>query len=286
MKDIQRVTVIGAGAMGKQIALNAATQGFPTTAMCMIPGEMESVNAWVKDYLQGRVQKGRMREEEADAARKRFLLSESYEESLNKTDLVIEAVPEVEDIKRQVLTRVGQCAPGDAIITTNSSYMVSSAFKDCIKDPSRLANLHYFNPALVMKLVEVAQGEHTSEETVNSLLAFCKKLGKVPVRIYKEIDGLLASRILQALTNEALFLVEQGYSRFEDIDHACLYGLGHPKGPFQLADMAGLDLRYFAARRILEQTGQKPIGYDLYKEKYEKGELGVKSGKGFYPYPK
>lgn len=286
MKTIERVCVVGAGTMGRQIALSAAIYGFQTYARCYDEKEVAAVQEWSESYLAGRIKKGRLTEDQVALVKKRFHLTSSYEEAISGADLIIEAVLEIEDLKREVLTVIGKLAKDDAIIATNSSYMVSSSFIECVPNPSRLCNLHYFNPALVMKLVEVAQGEHTSEETALTLVKFCKDIGKTPVRIRKEIDGLLANRILRAITDEAMYLVENGYCTFEDLDIACENGLNHPIGPFKLADMAGIDLRYFAAQKRYEDTGVKPAGFDLYQELYEKGEYGRKTGKGFYSYEK
>lgn len=283
MKNIQEVAVIGAGTMGRQIALNAAINGFDTKVRCLDENELQRVEQWENDYLAGRIAKGRMSEEQVTEVKKHFLPVCSYGDAVTGADLVIEAVPEIEDMKREVLREINRFAAPDTIIATNSSYMVSSAFADCVDDPGRLCNMHYFNPALVMKLVEIAQGEHTREDTVLSLVQFCDQLGKVPVRIRKEIEGLLANRILRALTDEAMSLVEDGYCSFEDLDKACEFGLNHPLGPFKLADMAGIDLRYFAAQKRLADGGQAP-GYRLYKELYEQGNYGKKTGKGFYEY--
>lgn len=286
MKEIKNVAVVGAGTMGRQIGLNAAINGFEVCVRCLNEEEMRTVQKWEDEYLAGRIAKGRMTQEQVEGIKERFNLTASYEDAVAEADLVIEAVLEIEDLKREVLSAISRLARPDAIIATNSSYMVSSAFKDCVSNPERLCNLHYFNPALVMKLVEIAQGEHTSEETVLALKDFVEKLGKVPVRIYKEIEGLLANRILRALTDEALFLVEEGYCSFEDLDKACEHGLNHPLGPFKLADMSGIDLRFFAAEKRMKDSGQKPVGYELYKQLYEQGDYGKKTGKGFYDYRK
>ena len=172
----------------------------------------------------------------------------------------------------------------DTIIATNSSRMVSSLFKDDISHPERLANLHYFNPALVMKLVEVVQGEHTSPDVAKALYDFAANTGKTPIWIKREIDGFIANRILKAIREEAYWLVENGYCTLQEVDTACENGLNHPLGPFRLCDLTGIDLAYDIMQRTMDETGEKPIGYEIIKQYYDQGRYGKKVGKGFYDY--
>ncbi|MDR1874099.1 MAG: 3-hydroxyacyl-CoA dehydrogenase family protein, partial [Synergistaceae bacterium] len=136
------------------------------------------------------------------------------------------------------------------------------------------------------KLVEVVQGPHTSEETVRLLMEFAASTGKSPVWVRQEIDGFLANRILRAVNFEAFSMLEKGIASFQDIDIAVENGLGYPMGPFRLQDLTGIDLAYHTAMRILNETGVKRPGFDIIRQKYEAGEWGRKSGKGFYEYPK
>ncbi len=282
--QIKNVAVIGGGQMGRQIALNAAIHGYTTKVTDSIPAVRESVEAWKEDYLAGRVAKGRMTQEQVDQTKARFAVTDSIQSAVAGADLVIEAVIEQEDVKKTVLREVCKYAPAGAIVTTNSSRMPSSRFMDCVTDPTKLANLHYNNPALVMKAVEVQQNEKTSEDTVQSLLDFARANGKIPIRVRKEIDGLPVSRILHAINEEALFLVENGYCDVEDVDNACTAGLNHPMGPFRLMDFTGLDLNFDIRENEYKATGKKPLGYDLFKSYVEQGRLGKKVKKGFYDY--
>lgn len=282
--NIKKVCVIGGGLMGRQIALNTAIYPYEVTIFDANPAVLEDVVKWEDSYLAGRIAKGRMAEEQVAGIRSRFTICATLEEAVKDVDLVIEAIVERRDIKSMVFKQVDALVRPDTIIATNSSRMVSSLFKDDITHPERLANLHYFNPALVMKLVEVVQGEHCSEETAKALYDFAAATGKTPIWIKKEIDGFIANRILKSIREEACWLVEQGYCTPQEVDTACENGLNHPLGPFRLYDLTGIDLAYDIMQRTLDETGVKPNGYDVIKEYYDKGWYGKKSGRGFYEY--
>ena len=282
--EIRKVCVIGGGLMGRQIALNTAIYPYEVTIFDANPACLEDVAKWEEKYLAGRIAKGRMTEEQVAQIKERFTICSTLEEAVKDADLVIEAIVEREDIKRSVFKQIDALVRPDTLITTNSSRMVSSLFKDDISNPQRLANLHYFNPALVMKLVEVVKGEHCSQETVDTLMEFCKATGKTPILLQREIEGFVVNRILQAINDEARWLVQEGYCTFEEVDIACENGLSHPMGPFRLNDLTGIDLTYNIMERRYRETGVKDKGYDMIKDLYDQGRLGKKSGHGFYDY--
>ena len=137
-----------------------------------------------------------------------------------------------------------------------------------------------------MKLTEVVQGDHCSDETAKAVYDFSLATGKSPILVRKEIEGFIVNRILGAIYQEARFLVEEGYCTYEEIDIACEKGLNHPMGPFRLNDLTGIDLTYDIMERVYKSSGKKPLGYDLYKSMVDEGRLGKKSGRGFYDYTK
>ncbi len=284
IEHLKKVCMAGGGVMGRQIGLNTAIHGYETALFDSNPIIRASVAAWVREYLDARVAKGRMTREEADAAAGRLHIAESLEEGCRGAQLVIEAIVEDREAKRGFFAEVSRVAPEDAVLATNSSYMVSSLFADAVKNPGRLANLHYFTPALVMKLVEVVQGPHTSEETARFLTDFARSTGKTPVLLTKEVDGFIVNSILRAEKDQAYRLLEAGIASVEDIDTAVELGLNHPLGPFRLTDLTGIDINWFAYERRRLEKGEIAPGYEIVKAKYEAGELGKKSKKGYYTY--
>jgi len=283
IKTIKSVCVIGAGLMGKQIALNAAIKGYKTSLTDSFPDALQKADSWTKGYLEERVAKNKLTKEEADSASKNFKIVSGLKEAASGADLVIEAIIEKREEKEKLFKSLNDLVSEDTIIVTNSSFMVSSLFKNCIKNPGRLANLHYFNPALSMRLVEIVKGEHTADDTAKSLHEFVNGIGKVPVLIKKEIDGFIVNRIARAITFAALEIVSLGVADPIDVDLALENGLNHPMGPFKLMDFTGVDLTYYVMSD-LEKAGEHHLGYELVKEKFEKGEFGTKSGKGWYDY--
>ena len=282
--EIKKICVVGGGLMGRQIALCASIYGFDATVYDLKPEVLDAVQVWEDEYLAGRIAKGRMTEEQVAGIRSRFTICATLEEAVKDADLVIEAIVERKDIKSAVFQQVSALVREDTIIATNSSRMASSLFASDVSNPKRLANLHYFNPTLVMKLVEVVQGEHCADETAQALYDFAVATGKEPIWIKKEVEGFIVNRMLQALKNEARWLVENGYCTPQEVDKACEKGLNHPMGPFRLEDLSGIDLTYDIMLRKIEQTGEIPVGYELIKSYYDKGWYGKKTGRGFYEY--
>lgn len=284
MAEMKKCTVVGGGTMGRQIALNAAIHGYETAVCETVPAVRENLAAWEESYLAGRIAKGRMTEEEVAAVKDRFSITDNLEEACKGADVVIEAIIEDRAAKTAVLTKIGEYAPENAVIGTNSSFMVSSLFKDAVKNPSRLMNTHFFAPALVMKLVEVVKGEHVSEEAAERAMEYCRSVGKTPVLVQKEEDGFIVNNVLKVIKEEAYRLVKTGVCSIQDLDTAVKLGLGHPMGPYELDDLSGIDVRYNVLKRRLEETGVKSEGYEMIEKLYKEGRYGKKTKHGFYDY--
>ena len=285
--DVKNVCVVGAGNMGHQISLQCALSGYKTVCTDVIPAVLEKATKFVETYLAGRVQKGKMTEEAAQKANSLISFTGDLAAAVKDADVVIEAVLERIDLKRKIFADLDRLAPAHAILATNSSFIVSSRIADATKRPEKVCNLHFFNPALVMKLVEVVQGPHVSDETGEIMMEFCKKIDKVPILIKKEVDGFVLNRIFSVISKEAQWMLEMGVASYEDIDKACVYGAGHPMGPFRLNDLTGLDLSYDICMERFRRTGDRadlPIP-NLVKRVSE-GKFGQKSGEGWYNYKK
>ncbi len=287
LSDVKNITVVGAGNMGHQIATLCAIKGYKTTVTDVKDEVLQKAEQFVDNYLPGRVKKGKLTEEQAKQARENIRFTNSLEDAAKDADYVIEAVLEILDLKRKIFADLDRITPSHAILATNSSFIVSSRIADATNRPEKVCNLHFFNPALVMKLVEVVQGAHTSDETVQVSMALCESIEKVAVHLKKEVDGFLLNRIFRAITHEALWLLDMGVADVEDIDKACVYGAGHPMGPFRLNDLTGIDLAYIMGMEAFKASGDpadRPSPSIV--EHYVKGEYGEKTGKGWYDYSK
>lgn len=282
--EINKVAVIGAGTMGSQIAMVCSLAGYPVTLQDVSAESLEKAKDFLDMQMEKRIKKGRLAAEEVKSAFQRISFTTSLEE-LTESDLVIEAIVEKLDVKRELFKKLDEMTQPHAILATNSSTIVSSKIADVTRRPDKVCNIHFFNPALVMELVEVVKGPHTSEETAQTSMDFVKKINKLPVLLNKEISGFIANRILGKLMDEAVYLLENGYASHEEIDLVCTKALNHPIGPFALMDLTGIDVNYFVRMQRYEESGDerdKPA--KIVQEKVEKGELGRKTGKGFYTY--
>jgi len=285
--SVQKIAVIGAGNMGQQIGVLCAMHGYETFVTDANAVALDRARTFAADYLPGRVAKGRITQEAADRAAELLHFEGELEAAVKDADVVIEAVYESLELKRRIFSEIEGCCRPDAVFATNASRIVSSEIAVALKEPSRICNMHFFNPALVMKCVEVMRGTHTSDEAFAVVCQLCERLGKVPGRIEKELFGMVGSRVGEAIFNTCMEIYAGGYADFETIDSICKNALGHPMGPFELIDLTGIDLSYMECMERYQETGDRAeLPWPAVTEKYVKGEWGRKTGKGFYDYTK
>lgn len=284
--EIRTVVVLGAGTMGSQIAAVCALAGYGTSLVDISQDQLDRARTQLEQRLSRDVEKDRRTREDVDAAWDRLTLTTDRDAAAATADLVIEAAVEDLSVKRTIFSELDAVCPGHTLLVTNSSNIVSSRVADATSRPDRVCNLHFFNPALVMACVEVVPHPGTAPDTVDRMVSFVESLGKTPVRLKQEIPGFVANRLLGALRREALELYEAGIADFQDIDVAAKTALGHPMGPFELMDLVGIDVVHLIRLAEYEQTGDPAsLPAESIKAKYEAGDFGRKTGRGWYDYP-
>ncbi|MBX9957357.1 3-hydroxyacyl-CoA dehydrogenase family protein [Peribacillus simplex] len=285
-KQIQSITVIGAGQMGHQIAMLAALGGYETILQDVHENALNAAQEKLDVILTKWVQKGKLSEDRKLAAFSRLQYTTDLEKAASGADLIIEAVVEKLDVKQEVFAKLEELAPAETIFATNSSTIVNSLIASVTNRPDKFINMHFFFPPLVMDCVEVVMSDQTSEETAKLAMEVTENMNRTGVLLRKEISGFVANRILGALQREALYLYEEGIVDYKDIDLICRKALGHPIGPFELMDLSGIDVGYFVMQQRFNETGnQEDKPNACIEEKVNKGHLGRKTGKGWYDYP-
>jgi 3-hydroxybutyryl-CoA dehydrogenase len=285
--DVKQICVVGSGTMGSQIAAVAALAGYSVTLTDTNTEALEKAMKSNAGHLQGRVAKGKMSQAEMDAALARIKTTTSLEEAGSTADMVIEAVFEDLATKRDIFAKLDKICPPHTILASNSSTIVISKLVEHIGRKDKCANMHFFHPVLVMRLVEVVKGPDTSDETAEIVMEIGRRFGKEAVLLKKEINGFLVNYILGHLNAAALHLYANGYADYQDIDKAVKAGLNHPMGPFELMDFSGVDVVHYVQLQKYKETGDpadKP--YDFLEQMVKEGKVGRKAGRGFYNYDK
>lgn len=280
---IKKLGVVGQGRMGSGITQHAAAQGYEVTLYGRSIERVEKAIANISASYDRAIAKGRLSAEIKDAAIKNIIPVCNLHE-LADCDFVIECVAEDKELKEGIFSQLNEICPENVIFASNTSAIPISTLAVGCGRPDRFVGTHFFNPVPSMKLVEIVRGLRTSDETLTVTKSFMEDLGKVGV-IVSDTPAFLVNRLMHAFRNEAMNCLQEGVASLEDIDTAVRLGLGHPMGPFELNDFAGLDIGYAAATTLYENFKDPKWRPNLMVKKLvEAGDLGRKTGKGWYDY--
>jgi len=283
--DVKKVTVLGAGLMGSGIAQVCSQAGIDVTMRDIKDEFLEKGMKGIKDSLAKVVSKGKMTQADADAIIGRIETTTDLAKASSEADLIIEAIPEDMKLKKEVYKEVSKNASENAIIASNTSTLSINEMAASVKNPANFLGLHFFNPAPVMKLVEVVRGKKTSDESVQFGRDFATRVGKTPV-VCIDSPGFIANRVALPIMIEAVTALEEGVASKEDIDTAMELGYNHPMGPLKLADLVGIDTVLHSIKSVGDKIkSPKWKAPKLLEEMVKEGKLGRKTGRGFYEYP-
>lgn len=280
--EIRRIGVVGAGIMGGGIAEVSASHGF---AVKVVDSSVEAARKGVeriRERLKKRAAEGKMTGKEMEDTLSRVSIGEGLPD-LRESDLVIEAVIEKEEVKKEIFRELDRLCPPETIFSTNTSSISITRLSSATKRPGRFAGMHFMNPAYIMKLVEVVRGRYTAEETIDAIKAVSVRLEKTPV-VVNDRPGFVANRVLMPMINEAVKCLEEGVGPKEAVDEIMRLGANHPMGPLELADFIGLDTCVAIMEVLSSELGEAYAPCRLLKDKVREGKLGRKTGEGFYEY--
>lgn len=278
---IFKAGVIGAGAMGAGIAQVISFSGLPVVLKDVDQKMLDRGMAQIRSIYQTRVDKGKMSASEMQGKLDLISPSLSYSDFAD-VDIVIEAAPEKMDLKKKIFAELDGLCPEGTLFASNTSALSITEMGRATKRPHKMIGMHFFNPANVMKLVEIIRGEETDDESVQDLVAFTESLRKIPV-VVKECPGFLVNRLLMPYLNEAVLCLQDGAATAQEIDSA-MVDYGWPMGPFTLMDFLGLDVCYDVGQYLYSQYGDRMEAAILFETLVKAGRLGEKSGAGFYGY--
>lgn len=284
---IKKVFIIGSGTMGNGLVQNCLTAGFETTLRSRSVDDEKKAKLIAKfeKAWNRAIEKGKMTEEEKAKYLANFTMTSNLEDAKD-ADLVIEAGPENIEYKTDMFSQLDKICKPEAVIATNTSSLSLTEIAAATERPAQVIGMHFFNPVPMMKLIEIVMAYQTSEETYKTALAVGEQMGKVPIKVMDK-PGFVVNRLLDPMINEAVFLLEEGVATAEDIDNGMKYGCNHPMGPLELADLIGLDVMV-AIMDVLYGEYQDPKYRcsPLMRRMVRAGDLGRKSGKGFFDYSK
>jgi 3-hydroxybutyryl-CoA dehydrogenase len=283
--EIKVIGVLGAGTMGNGIAQVAAQAGYQVIMRDIEDRFVENGLRAIEKFLTKGVEKGKITEEAKKETLSR-IRGTTRMEDLSEADLVIEAVFEDLDLKKSLFKELDRLTRPEVILTSNTSSMSITEIAMATQRPKKVAGMHFFNPAPLMKLVEVIRCFHTSDETVQTVMDVARKMGKEPVEVKKDTPGFIVNRLMMPHMIEAIRMVEEGIASIEDIDKAVKLGLNYPMGPFELMDLTGVDIALHVTDYLYKELNKEskwsvPV---LLKSMVRAGKLGRKTGGGWYTY--
>lgn len=281
--EIKKIGVLGAGTMGNGIAQVAAQSGFEVVMRDIEERFVENGLKAIEKFLSKSVEKGKMTEDQKKNVLAR-IKGTTRMEDLKDVDFVIEAVFEDLELKKNVFRQLDELTKDHVILTTNTSSMSITEIAVSTKRPEKVAGMHFFNPAPLMRLVEVIRGYHTNDETVRIVMELAKKFGKEPVEVKKDTPGFIVNRLLMPHFIEAIKMAEEGIASIEDIDKAVKLGLNYPMGPFELMDLTGIDIALHVIEYLYRELNKesKWSAPTLLRSMVRAGRLGKKTGGGWY----
>jgi len=270
--------------MGHGIGELLALAGFEVTLVDINEEVLKKAMDSISWSLGKFAEKKTIRDEDAKAALARIKTNVDLEAAVADADLVVEAVPEKLELKKSIFKRLDGAAPAHAILASNTSSLSITEMAAETGRPDKVIGMHFFSPPVLMALVEVVRGEGTSDETTDAIVKLVEKLGKTPVVVRKDVRGFIVNRVLGAIMNEAFSVVEKGEATMEEVDAAVKYKAGFPLGAFELADMVGLDVMYEVGKIMENAYGNVAKSSPMLEKLVEEGNLGQKTGKGFYDW--
>jgi 3-hydroxybutyryl-CoA dehydrogenase len=280
---ITKIAVLGAGTMGHGIAHAAIAGGFDTRLYDVSPEAVGKGRAAIEQIVKKGVELGKIPAADADATLARLATTTSLPEALQDAELVIEAAPERIDLKLALFAQIEQHAPAGAVIGSNTSALSITELAGSLKNPSRVAGMHFFNPVHKMKLIEIVLALESAPATIGAIEEVSRRMGKETVLV-RESPGFITTRVNASIGNEAFYMLMEGVASARDIDKALKLGLNHPMGPFELVDLVGLDTRLSILEYLHRSMGEKYRPCPLLAQYVKAGRLGRKVGKGVYEY--
>lgn len=278
-----KVSVIGTGTMGAGIVQAFAQAGVPVLMKSRSEASYQKALAKITKSLSKLVEKGKMTEETKNTVLANITTTTDYK-ALADSDLIIEAAVETMDLKKELFKELDELCKPEAVLASNTSSLSITEIAACTNRPDKVIGMHFFNPATVMKLVEIIKGQKTSDEVTNSITKLAKSIGKVPVLV-NEAPGFVVNRILIPMVNEGIGILADGVATKEEIDEAMKLGANHPMGPLALGDLIGLDVCLAIMEVLHEEFGDdKYRPHPLLKKMVRANLLGRKTGEGFYKY--